>query len=81
MAAAIGRFFRLPGHSFWPDDVSIFDTRHIDINRIAISGQVTDAYLVALAKAQGGQLATFDRRLSTNAIEDGDRYVVQVAAG
>ena len=34
-------------------------------------GQVIDAYLLALALANNGQLATFDRRLSTKAVRRG----------
>ncbi len=35
------------------------------------SAQVTDTYLLALAKAHGGQLATFDRKLSIAAVKGG----------
>lgn len=34
-------------------------------------GQTTDSYLLGLAKAHGGQLATFDRKLSTVAVKRG----------
>jgi predicted nucleic acid-binding protein len=40
----------------------------IDAARIAMPGQVTDTYLLALSVANKGQLATFDRRLSPNAV-------------
>lgn len=58
----------LPGHMFWPDDVSLLDTKKADAARILTSGQVTDSYLLALACAHGGKLATFDRRLVTDAV-------------
>jgi predicted nucleic acid-binding protein len=32
---------------------------------------VTDSYLLALAKAHGGKLATFDQRLVTDAVVNG----------
>ena len=35
------------------------------------SAQVADTYLLALAVAQGGKLATFDRRLSAKAVKRG----------
>jgi hypothetical protein len=35
------------------------------------SGQVTDSYLLALAVAHGGQLASLDRRLSVTAVHGG----------
>jgi hypothetical protein len=63
----------LGGHEFWPDDVTLLDPQRIDSNRLLDSGQVTDTYLLALARAHGGQLATFDRHLVTGAVIDGAR--------
>lgn len=63
----------LPGHVFWPDDISLLDTERFDMSRLLSSGQVTDSYLLALAFAHGGQLATFDYRLVTAAVRDGER--------
>ncbi|PDT25982.1 VapC toxin family PIN domain ribonuclease, partial [Rhizobium sp. L9] len=62
----------LPGHSFWPDDVSLVGSGDIAPTKILTSGQVTDTYLLALAKVHGGQLATFDRKLSTAAVTRGN---------
>ena len=62
---------KLPGHVFWPDDISLLETERIDATRLLSSGQVTDSYLLALACAHGGQLASFDRRLVTNAVRGG----------
>lgn len=61
----------LPGHAFWPDDVSLLDAGKIDVSRILSSAQVTDSYLLALACAHGGKLATFDRRLVVDAVRGG----------
>lgn len=61
----------LPGHVFWPDDISLLDTKELDATRILSSAQVTDSYLLALACAHGGKLATFDRRLVTDAVRGG----------
>ncbi len=58
----------LPGYVFWPDNISLLDTEMIDTARLLSSGQVTDSYLLALACAHKGQLATFDRRLVTDAV-------------
>ena len=63
----------LPGHEFWPDDLTLFDGRRIHSARLLDSAQVTDSYLLALAYAHGGQLATFDRRLVTNAVVNGSK--------
>ena len=61
----------LPGHVFWPGDISLLDTKKLDASRILSSAQVTDSYLLALACAHGGKLATFDRRLVTDAVRGG----------
>lgn len=61
----------LPGHVFWPDDISLLDTRKLDAARILNSAQVTDSYLLALACVHGGKLATFDRRLVVDAVRGG----------
>ncbi|SJM90514.1 TA system VapC family ribonuclease toxin [Crenothrix polyspora] len=61
----------LPGHRFWADNISLLDSEKIDSARLLSSGQVTDSYLLALAYANNGQLATFDRRLVTDAVRNG----------
>jgi toxin-antitoxin system PIN domain toxin len=50
----------LAGHEFWPDSVS-----YLDLPEVGVFGfrQVTDAYLVALARRRKGKLATLDRAL------------------
>jgi uncharacterized protein len=64
---------KLPGHAHWPDDISLLDPQHVNTARLLESSQVTDSYLLALARAHGGQLATFDQRLVTDAVMDGHR--------
>ncbi len=61
----------LAGHTFWPDDISLLDINKLDTTRLLTSGQITDSYLLALACAHNGQLATFDRRLVTDAVRNG----------
>ena len=61
----------LPGHDFWPDDITLRDTERVARRRLLDSSQVTDSYLLALAKAHGGKLATFDQRLVTDAVVNG----------
>jgi len=63
----------LPGHSFWPDDVSLLEAAVVKASRMLDSAQVTDSYLLALARAHSGQLATFDQRLIADAVVDGAR--------
>ena len=64
-------FRALPGHVFWPDDISLHDSQHVDATLLQNSGQLTDSYLLALACAHGGQLASFDARLVTKAVRHG----------
>ena len=56
---------------FWKDDLSLIGSDLVNVDQIMTPGQVTDAYLLALAVANEGQLATFDRRLSTKAVRHG----------
>jgi toxin-antitoxin system PIN domain toxin len=74
-AAAVVELFAglcaLPGHEFWPDDITLLDSRHIDNTRLLDTAQVTDTYLLALAAAHNGKLATFDRHLVTDAVIHG----------
>jgi len=69
----------LPGHVYWPDDISLLDAKKIDASRILSSAQVTDSYLLALACAHGGKLATFDRRLVVDAVRGGAKALHVIA--
>lgn len=71
VAQIIARFCAHRGHLFWPDDVSLLDAGAVDAKRLLSSGQVTDSYLLALAVAHRGELASFDRRLVTDAVRGG----------
>lgn len=61
----------LSGYQFWQDRISLVDAGLVASSHILIPGQVTDTYLLALAKSYDGKLATFDRRLSTLAVPEG----------
>lgn len=71
VAAALASFHATPGHHFWPDDLTLITAPHVTLERITSHSQVTDTYLLALAVARGGQLATFDRRIVTSAVMGG----------
>lgn len=60
-----------PGHSFWPDSISLLDNASVLIGMVMQSAQVTDTYLLALAAHKGGVLATFDRKLSIASVAGG----------
>jgi toxin-antitoxin system PIN domain toxin len=71
----LAEFTKDSGHEFWPDDITIGDTLHIHRANLLSPGQVTDTYLLALSVSHGGQLATFDQRLTTLAVRDGARHL------
>jgi len=71
VAELLSAFRQLPGHTFWPDDLSLLDREQVNAGRLLDSAHVTDSYLLALARAHEGQLATFDRRLVTDAVLKG----------
>ncbi|WP_208456039.1 MULTISPECIES: TA system VapC family ribonuclease toxin [Burkholderia] len=63
------------GHTFWPDDVSLLDAEHVDATRLLSSAHLTDTYLLALARAHNGKLASFDRRLVVDAVPNGRKHL------
>jgi toxin-antitoxin system PIN domain toxin len=73
VAPLLAALRKLSGHAFWRDDVSLLDTQHVNAPRLLDSSHVTDTYLLALARAHNGQLASFDQRLVTAAVVDGSR--------
>jgi toxin-antitoxin system PIN domain toxin len=73
--AAVANLLRdlraLPGHAFWNDDLSLMEPRGVDTSKLLSHSQITDSYLLALAVAHQGQLASLDRRLVVNAVKGG----------
>ena len=78
VAELMSGFLGLPGHEFWPDDLTLFEVRRVRADRLLDSAQVTDTYLLALAAAHGGQLATFDRNLVTDAVVNGSQSLLLI---
>ena len=56
----LARVTALPSHEFWPADLTLADAIG-KTGSIVGHRQVTDAYLLALARKRGGILATLDR--------------------
>lgn len=79
VAAIVGKMRELPGHMFWSDSLSLIDEPGVDAAQILTSAQVTDTYLLALARSNGGQLATFDRKLSPKAVKGGKETLHLIA--
>lgn len=67
------------GHEFWPDDLSLLTSDTIDLSKLLSPRQITDAYLLGLAVARGGKLATIDQRLNPIAVRDGAVALEMVA--
>jgi len=55
-------------HEFWPDGVSLRAAGVVNWPRVMGHNQITDVYLLALAVANQGCLATLDHRVSLNTI-------------
>lgn len=71
-----------PGHEFWPDELDL--AAIAEFSSLALIGhrQVTDAYLVALARGRGGRLATLDRGVADLVVDARERtQLIEVIAG
>lgn len=58
--ALLTQITALPGHGFWPDDLPLAEAFSKGL-ATATHRHITDAYLLALAEAHDGVLATLDR--------------------
>jgi toxin-antitoxin system PIN domain toxin len=61
-------FCQSGGHVFWPDEISLREARRFNWTSRASHGNLTDIYLLALARHRGGRLATFDRTIPLAAV-------------
>ena len=75
---AVRRFLSNKDHQFWPDDVSISDDALFDVTGMVGHRQVTDVYLLGLAKKRRGHLVTFDRSIPVRAVIGADATVLTV---
>ena len=65
----LSHFVLVPGHQFWPDDLSITETKAIA--SLPGSKAITDLYLLALAVKHGGRFVSLDRRLDASQVTGG----------
>ena len=63
-AQALGQMVALAGHVFWPDDLQVNDLASFSSSALVGHRQVTDAYLIELAKRHKGKVATLDAGLA-----------------
>ena len=74
----LGRFCASGHHEFWCDTVSLRDTTLFRTSFVRGHGQLTDVYLLGLAKKLGGRLATFDRTIPLGAVVGASRDTLHV---
>jgi len=60
-----------PRHRFWGTAPSLLDHLAVDTDQLLESGQITDAYLLALTVHHRGVLATLDTRLNPRSVNQG----------
>ena len=80
IANALAAIRTLPGHAFWPDSISLADATLVDVSLLSSHSRVTDSYLLALARANKGKLATLDPRLATEAVPGGKAFLALIDA-
>jgi uncharacterized protein len=61
---ALAQMLTLTGHAFWPDDLPVGGLGAFTSNSLVGHRQVTDAYLIELAKRHKGKVATLDSGLA-----------------
>lgn len=71
VVASLAAIRGLAGHTFWPDDISVAEQRFFAAALLSSHARVTDSYLLALAHANGGRLATLDHKLATEVVPQG----------
>jgi uncharacterized protein len=78
-AAARLRTFCSEGqHAFWTDSVSVREDGRFRWNHVQGHRQLTEVYLLALAVANEGRLATFDSTISLRAVERAESRNLEV---
>ena len=71
VTAMLQEFCAHPGHVFWADTISVRDGQRFAHRALLRASQLTDSYLLALAVAHKGFLATLDRQLASDAVIGG----------
>lgn len=74
------RFCSSTEHVFWDESISLNDTTLFDLSQVAGYRQITDVYLLGLAKKHGGTLVTFDASIPLKAVIGATRRHLTVLA-
>ena len=80
LIARLRRFCASRHHEFWAADVSIGDATLFDPAFLGGHRQLTDVYLLGLAKKHGGRLATFDRTIPVKAVKGAGPAMLEIIA-
>ena len=77
----LAKILALSGHVFWPNNLQVGNLVNFSSSTLVGHRQVTDAYLLELAKHQNGKLATLDAGL-TNLLQgaERDQYLTFIGA-
>ena len=78
IVARLRAFRKSGGHEFWADAVSLADEKTFSATYLRGHRQVTDVYLLGLARSRGGLLATFDRSIPAAAVKGATKATLQV---
>jgi predicted nucleic acid-binding protein len=76
----LNQFCSTRHHVFWSDTVSLSDKKIFNPSMIRGHRQVTDVYLLGLARKMGGCLATFDRTIPLGAVTGATRSTLAVVS-
>ena len=80
MVERLATFSSSGHHHFWSDTISLRDTTLFNLSHISSHRQLTDVYLLGLAKKMGGRLATFDQTIPLKAVIGASKDTVAVIA-
>ena len=78
LVSRLQAFCRNRHHRFWTDSVSLTDPGLFHASFVRGHAQVTDVYLLGLAKKMNGRLASLDRSVPWKAIVGGSANLVDV---
>ena len=73
VANQLRKFCASGHHHFWPDSVSLRDDTLFSLGPVGGHRQLTDVYLLGLARKMGGTLATFDRTIPLTVVKGAKR--------
>jgi toxin-antitoxin system PIN domain toxin len=68
LVSHLAALYRTKHHVFWPDSVSLADDKLFNTSVIRGYRQLSDIYLLGLAKKMGGHLATLDVGIPLSAV-------------